>query len=72
MIHEHLNPKSTSIYQPQMIEGARDVCKRLLQNPDDFMDHLRLWVYIILQKNALIHVQYGRGSDLIHQIRDCS
>jgi hypothetical protein len=41
LIHEHLNVKAAREYHPRIISEAQEVCRRLLDNPEKFMDHLR-------------------------------
>lgn len=41
MMHEHLNVKAAQEYRPQIMDEAHEVCRRLLENPDKFMEHLR-------------------------------
>jgi hypothetical protein len=44
MFHHFFNPGTTLQYQPQQSKSVRELLYRLAHKPDDFMDHLRLYV----------------------------
>lgn len=41
LFQQNLNPSSTPNFQPQVIKFSRRLLLSLLDNPDDFMDHVR-------------------------------
>ena len=52
MFTKHFNPSNPSINQPREIKYVRRFLGQLLQEPGDFLKHVRTYVYHISSKNT--------------------
>jgi hypothetical protein len=41
ILHESLNAKDTHIYHADILGSSRELCRRLIDHPDNFLEHLR-------------------------------
>jgi cytochrome P450 len=41
LLNKSLNVQNTHAYHPKMIDGARELCRRLIEHPDKYVEHLR-------------------------------
>lgn len=48
VFHQYFHPNATKNYRPRELKVARELLRRLLESPDDFMVHLRQCVFVSL------------------------
>ncbi len=47
VFHQYFHPNATKNYRPRELKVARELLRRLLESPDDFMVHLRQCVSVL-------------------------
>jgi len=45
LFHQEFHPTATLRYRPQEVKGTHQLLRRLLNTPDDWMSHLRQYVF---------------------------
>lgn len=46
VFHQFFHPNAAVAYRPRELKVARELLRRLLESPDDFMTHLRQCVFL--------------------------
>jgi cytochrome P450 len=41
LLNQDFNARNTHVYHPKVIDGAREVCRRLIEHPEKYTEHLR-------------------------------
>ncbi|KAH9941402.1 cytochrome P450 [Amylocystis lapponica] len=54
VFHQHFNASASRRHQPKSAEGARELLRRLLESPDEFMEHLRH-----MAGSVIVDIVYG-------------
>lgn len=72
MFHQHFNAHAMLKYGPHFPRVVRQTLLRLLDHPDDFMEHLRQWVFVYFvrpsRQLSIVATKHGRGHHPIHHI----